>query len=79
MVDRISTRVVEALASDRKVSPGDTEGLENAETMSPVEEMEMIERFMQAMPVQRDATTAGLRTFSEVKEFNVKEWLERVD
>lgn len=47
-----------------------------AGSMTPVEEMKLIERLAQEMPDQQDQPVVGLRRFSEIKEFNVEAWLK---
>ncbi|MFL6716061.1 MAG: hypothetical protein ACJ8G3_06840 [Burkholderiaceae bacterium] len=74
-----NTRVIESLPSDSSVDRPEAELFPVGGSMSPVEEMKLIEQRAQAIPDEQDPPTGKLRRFSEVKEFDVEEWLSTAD
>lgn len=54
----------------------DTVPADEMETLAPVEQMEMIERMAEAMPIDI-FPPVSLRKAGEAKEFNIEDWKKR--
>jgi hypothetical protein len=55
----------------------DTVSADQVDTLSPVEQMEMIERIAEATPIHA-FPPVGLRKTGEVKELNIENWKKRI-